>query len=265
MMRSVFLKTLYDKRWFIFGWTLGFVALSVLMTSFYPAMRQTGALDSLVANMPAALQGLIGSLADLRTFPTYIASQLFDIRIPLIAGVMAIILGLGLSTAEEERGELRTLLSLPISRTKLLIQKWLALCLIMAIGTGGIVIGILGSAPLIDGASIELDTLLPLVAMTWLVMVTFGTVTFAAGFASGSRGIANTLGMLVIVGSFILSTFGKAVDWLTDFEKFSLLHYFPAVDIAKGTTDLNNVIVLAVVSLVSLIVAIILFRRRDVA
>lgn len=265
MMRSVFLKTLYDKRWFIFGWTLGFVALSVLMTSFFPAMRQTGALDSLLANMPAALQGLIGNLADLRTFPTYIASQLFDIRIPLIAGVMAIILGLGLSTAEEERGELRTLLSLPISRTKLLIEKWLALCLIMAIGTGGIVVGVLGSAPFIDGASIDLDVLFPLVAMTWLVMITYGTVTFAAGFASGSRAVANTLGMLVIIGSFILSTFGKAVDWLADFEKFSLLHYFPAVDIVKGTVDYNNVVVLATVSLVSLIIAVILFRRRDVA
>lgn len=265
MMRSVFLKTLYDKRWFIFGWTLGFVALSVLMTSFYPAMRQTGALDSLLANMPSALQGMIGNLADLRTFPTYIASQLFDIRIPLIAGVMAIILGLGLSTAEEERGELRTLLSLPISRTKLLIEKWLALCVIMAIGTGGIVVGVLGSAPFIDGASIDLDVLFPLVAMTWLVMVTYGTVTFAAGFASGSRAVANTLGMLVIVGSFILSTFGKAVDWLADFEKFSLLHYFPAVDIVKGAVDYNDVVVLATVGLVSLVIAIILFRRRDVA
>ncbi|MDB5165176.1 MAG: transporter permease [Candidatus Saccharibacteria bacterium] len=265
MMRSVYLKTLYDKRWFVFGWTLGFVALSVLMTSFFPAMRQTGALDALVTNMPPALQGLIGNLGDLKSFPTYIASQLFDIRVPLIAGVMAIILALGLSTAEEERGELRTLLSLPISRTKLLIEKWLALGTIMAISTLGIIIGILASAPLVDGASIELSTLLHLVAMTWLIMVTFGTVTFAAGFASGSRAFANTLGVLVIIGSFILSTFGQSVDWLSDFEKFSLLHYFPAVEIAKNSIDFNNVVVLGTVAAVSLIIAVILFRRRDVA
>jgi len=265
MMRSVYLKTLYDKRWFIFGWTLGFAALSVLMATFYPAMHQDGTLDALVASMPPALKGLVGSLADLKAFPTYLGSQLFDIRIPIIAGVMAIILALGLSTAEEERGELRTFLSLPISRTKLLLQKWLALCTIMAMTVLGIVAGLYASMPFIDGASIEFETLARLVAMTWLVMIAFGTVTFAAGFASGSRATANTLGILVIVGSFILSTFGQAVDWLGDFEKFSLLHYFPAVEIAKGTIELRDIAVLSGVTVVSLLVAIILFRRRDIA
>lgn len=265
MMRSVYLKTLYDKRWFIFGWTLGFATLSILMATFFPAMRQDGTLDALVAGMPSALQGMIGSLADLKTFPTYLGSQLFDIRIPLIAGVMAIILALGLSTAEEERGELRTFLSLPLSRSKVAIEKWLALCTIMAISALGIVLGIYVSIPFIGGASIEFDVVLLLTAMTWLMMVAFGTVTFAAGLATGSRAVANTLGMLVIVGSFILSTFGKAVDWLGDFEKFSLLHYFPAVEISKGNVEITDVVVLSTVIIVSLAVAIILFRRRDIA
>jgi len=265
MMRSVYLKTLYDKRWFIFGWTLGLMALTALMVVFFPAMHQDGSLDALVKNMPPAFQGLVGSLADLNSFDTYLASQLFDIRMPLIAGIMAIILALGLSTAEEERGELRTLLSLPLSRVRLLFEKWLALCSIMAISVLGVVAAIYTIGPLIEGGSIELSALLRLVFMTWLIMVVFGTVTLAAGFATGSRAAANTLSILVIIGSFILTTFGQSVDWLRDFEKFSLLHYFPAVDIIKNGIDIVDVVVFCSVIVVSLVAAVVIFRRRDIA
>lgn len=265
MMRSIYLKTLYDKRWFIFGWTLGLMALTALMVVFYPAMHQDGSLDALVKNMPPAFQGLVGSLADLNSFDTYIASQLFDIRMPLIAGIMAIILALGLSTAEEERGELRTLLSLPLSRVKLLFEKWLALCTIMAVTVLGVVAAVYAIGPFIEGGTIEPSALAGLVFMTWLIMVVFGTVTLAAGFATGSRAAANTLSILIVIGSFILTTFGQAVDWLRDFEKFSLLHYFPAVDIVKNGIDFADVAIFSLVITISLTIAVVVFRRRDIA
>lgn len=265
MMRSVYLKALYDKRWFTFGWTLGFMAFAALMAVFYPAMNQAGALDSLVANMPKAFEGLVGNLANLKEFPSYLGSQLFDIRLPIIAGIMAIILGLSLSTAEEESGELRTLTALSISRTKLLIQKWLALVTVMLITMFGLAAGIYAVIPFIDGATIEFTVILQLLLMTWLLMTAYGTVAFGAGMAFGNRGIANALSILVIIGSFLLSTFGQAVDWLEKFEKFSLIHYFPAVEIAKGSIELKDIGVLSAVIILVLTVAILVFRRRDIA
>jgi ABC-2 type transport system permease protein len=129
----------------------------------------------------------------------------------------------------------------------------------------GIIAGIFLCMPLVDGVSIDASTLLHLVGMTWLIMITFGTVTLAAGFATGRRAVASALSIFVIIGSFILSTFGQAVDWLSDFEKFSLLHYFPAVDIAKGTIEMSNIVVLSAVTILFLVVVIVLFRRRDIA
>lgn len=263
MMRSVFLKTLHDRRGFIFGWTLGMLALAILMTSFFPAMRQDNGLDALVANMPAALQGMIGSLANLKSFDLYIASQLFDIRVPIIAGIMAIILGLGLSVREEETGELRTILALPVSRTKLLLETWCAMALTMAIITGGLVVGVYVTMPFIADAVIDWHDMAALAAMTWLVMLAYGTLTYAAGRVSGSRGVAMLVGVLAAIGSFLLSTFAEAVDWLKPYEAWSLLHYFPAVDIVKNGVVWANVLVLGTVTLVSLIAAVLVFRRRD--
>ncbi|MBC7764550.1 ABC transporter permease subunit [Microbacteriaceae bacterium] len=264
-MKSVYTKALYDRRSFIIGWTVALTAISILMTSFYPAMHQEGVIDQLMKQMPPALQGLIGNLNNLSHFDTYIAAQLFDIRISLIAGIMSIILALGLSTREEESGELRTILALPVSRTKMLFQKWLALCTIMAVTAMGLVVGIYAVLPFIDNASIEYAQMARLVAMTILIMICYGTITFAAGMASGKRAVASFVGVFTIIGSFLLSTFSVAVDWLKDYEKFSLLNYFPAVDIVSNGIELRDVIVLTSIIIITLGIAWVLFRQRDIA
>jgi ABC-2 type transport system permease protein len=247
------------------GWTVGFIALAALMTTFYPAMHQDGSIDALVKNLPDAFKGLVGDLANLNEFPTYIASQLFDIRMPIIAGVMAIILGLGLSVAEEETGELRTILSLPVSRLKLFVEKWLAMVTIMLVSALGLVAGIYLTAPFIEGADIKIDVIIRLTTMTWIMMVTFGTIPFAFGMATGKRSIASGVGILSVIGGFLLATFGKAVDWLQDYEQLSLLHYFPAAEVAKHSIAFTDVLVLVGTTGILFGIALILFRRRDIA
>jgi ABC-2 type transport system permease protein len=263
-MKNIFLKTLYEKRWFAIGWSGGFVMFAALMVLFYPAMHMDGAIDALLVNMPSAFQGLVGNLSDLKEFSTYLASQLFDIRLPLIAGIMAIILGQSLSTAEEERGELRTLLSLPISRTRLLFEKWLALVVITGIAVAGLYAGIVVTIPFVEGATIDTYDLLSLLATTWLLMVTYGTIAFGVGSITGQKAAANTISILAIIGSFILSTFGQAVDWLEGYERLSLIHYFPATEIVKHGISWPNVAVLGGVTAVLLVVATVVFRTRDI-
>lgn len=258
------MKTLRDKRWFMLGWFVGFAFLAMLLVVFYPSMRQEGAMDQLMATMPEALKGVMGNLADLTRFDTYLASQLFDIRASLLAGVMAIILALGLSATEEERGQMRTLLALPIGRTSLLLQKWLAMAVILFVTLSGIVITVLALQATVD-ASIGIDVLMRLFFMTWLVMLAIATVTFAIAMATGKRAFAMLVGIVVMAGSFIVSTFGMSVDWLADREWLSLFHYFPAAEVARNGIELKNVAVLSGVVLVMLIAAYLLFRRRDVS
>ncbi len=262
-MNNIFTKTFRDKQWFTLGWFLGFMALAALMVAFYPAMHQDGTIDKLVATMPPAFKGLIGNLADLTRFDTYLASQLFDIRVSLLAGIMSIILALGLTIGEEEKGELRTLLSLPVSRTSLLLQKWLAMLVIIFVTLLGLAVSIYLLQGTV-GASMPFAAMRDLFLMTWLVLSTIATITFATALATGKRPIAMLVGILVMAGSFIVSTFGMSVDWLKDYEWLSLFHYFPASDVVRGGIDSSNVIVLGSVALIALIVAVIAFRWRDV-
>jgi len=262
-MRNLFTKTLYDKRTFIIGWVLGMAFIGYLMTIFFPAFHQDNGLDQLIKNLPPAMQGLVGSLDNLKQLSTYLGSQLFDIRMPIFLSVLTILLAVGLTVSEEDKGQLRTLIALPLSRTRILAVKWFVIvfiCLLAALGViGGVELGLLTIHETLD-----YQVLVRLGSMMWLLSIALATTIFSIGLATGKRGLTTGIGVIVTVGSFLVTTFAPSVDWLKDYDKFSFLHYFPAPDIAKVTVDPMNVAVYAGITIVFLIIAIIAFRRRDI-
>ena len=264
-MRSVFLLGLYEKRFFTLGWTLSLAAFAALMVAFFPSLSSQGALDVFAEGMPKEFEGLVGNLADLQQFSTYLASQLFDIRSSIIIGVLAVLLGVSLGMSDESSGRLRTLLALPISRTSYLLQRVLVLVVIMAIATLGLVGGIYASMPFVEGAELASGTLWQLAAMTWLIGVVLGMVPLALGAATGSKSIATIGGVLVLVFSYLISVIGMAVDWIADVAPLTPFHYFPPVEIVKNGVDILDVLVLGGAVIVLTVVSLVLFRRRDVA
>lgn len=262
-MRNLFTKTLYDKRTFILGWVLGMAFTGFLMTIFFPAFHQDSGLDQLIKNLPPAMQGLVGSLDNLKELPTYLGSQLFDIRMPIFLSVLTILLAVGLTVSEEDKGQLRTLIALPLSRTRILVVKWFVIVFICLLATLGVIGGIeLGLLKIHE--TLDYQVLVRLGSMMWLLSIALATTIFSIGLATGKRGLTTGIGVIVTVGSFLVTTFSPSVDWLKDYDKFSFLHYFPAPEIAKGTVDPMNVTVYVGITIVFLVIAIIAFRRRDV-
>ncbi len=261
-MFNVIAKTIREKRFFILGWSLGLAFLGFLMTSFYTSFSG-GEIDQLMKTMPPALQGLVGDLQDWRNLPGYIGSQVFDIRLPIFISILSILLAVGLTVGEEEKGQLRTLVGLPVSRTTIVTAKWVSIVLICLIASFATVLGVMAGIPLTN-ETLDPMVLIRLGLFTWLLVTALASVIFAIGLATGKRAVTTSVGIIITIGSFLLTTFAAAVDWLKDYEWLSILHYFPAVDIAKGTIEWGNVLFYGVVILVSLIVAYLFFPRRDI-
>lgn len=261
-MFNLFFKTLRDKRFFLLGWSLGLLFLGFLMVTFFPSFNG-GQVDDLMKSLPPALAGLVGDLQDWRELPGYIGSQIYDIRLPIFVSILSILLAIGLTVGEEDKGQLRTLVALPIGRSKIVFAKWLAIVVICFVASLASVAGIeLGL--LMINESLDQMVLVRLGLFTWLLVTALATLIFAIGLATGKRGPTTGVAIVFAIGSFLLSTFAQAVDWLKDYEFFSFFYYFPAVDIANGTIEWMNVLVYAVCIAVSLIVALLFFRRRDV-
>ncbi len=259
---NVFVKTLRDRRYFILGWFAGLMFLGFTMTSFFPSFNG-GQIDEMLSSLPPALGGLIGDLQDWHELPNYIASQVFDVRLSIIIAVMAILLATGLTVAEEDKGQLRTVISLPISRRVVVMAKWLAAMLISGLAVLGTVAGVL-LGTLVINESLDGMVLVRLGFLAWLMVGGLATIILATGLATGKRGLTTIVALVVAIGGFLLTTFAQAVDWLEPFAPLSFFHYFPAVDIAEGTIELGNVVFYATCIVLALIVTLIFFPRRDI-
>lgn len=261
-MFNLVLKTFRDKRYFILGWSAGLAFLGFMMTSFFPSF-DGGQIDELLKSLPPALEGLVGNLADWRELPGYIGSQVFDIRLPIFISILSILLAISLTVGEEDKGQLRTLTALPISRRKIIFGKWLAIVLLCLVASIAPIIGVeVGLLNIHE--SIDQMVLVRLGLFTWLLVTSLATLIFGIGLATGSRAVTTGLGIILTIGSFLLSTFADAVDWLKDYEWLSLFHYFPATDIAKGTIEWGNALFYVVLLLIALCIAYLFFPKRDI-
>ncbi len=261
-MFRLFLKTLRDKRYFILGWSLGMGFLAFVMTVFYPSFSG-GQIDSLLDTIPTALQGLVGNIQDWRELPGYIGSQVFDIRLPIFISILSILLAISLTVGEEDKGELRTLVSQPVSRRAIVLGKWLAILAICFIASAASILGV-EIGLLAINESLDQTVLVRLGLFTWLLVTALASLIFAVGLATGKRSLTTAVAVIVAIGSFLMSTFSQAVDWLKEWEFVSFFHYFPATDIAKGTVEWMNVWVYAGITVISLGIALLAFVRRDI-
>ncbi len=262
-MRSLVAKTLYDKRWFMLGWSLALCAMVLLVLSFFPAFSGGNVFEDLSKNIPAQFKGLVGDSDQFKNISNYIAQQLFDTRIALLLMIMAIILGLGLSVNEEEKGTLRSLLVTPLSRVRVVLEKWLATVIIMGAVALAPVVGIYLGLALINETA-DGGVIWQLGLLSWLFGSTAVAISLGLGLATGSRGFAMSVSITVTIGSFILSTFGKSVEWLEPFERYSLMHYYSASKVVEGGIPVADLVVLGAVFLAMLILACLGLRRRDV-
>jgi len=263
MFSNLFSKTLYDKKNFVIGWSLGMIAMIGLTLAFFPSLSKGNGYEQLLSSIPKQFQSLLGDLGAYRTAAGYLGSAVFELRVPLIALPMAIILGINLSVGEEAAGQLYQLLAQPISRGSVVLQKWFALLVCMVVIHAAGLIGIEGVLLAIN-RTIPLGIILNQLLMSTLLCVAIGSVAMAIGFGSGRKGLSTAVASLIVFGSYLVTSFATQVSWLKWADYASLFRYYHPSIVVKQGLNMQHISVLSVVAFVALMVGILAFNRRDV-
>src|SRR6478672_10239540 len=129
MLRNVALKSLRDIRRGFLWWSLGLIGFVALIVSVYPTVHSNPSLNKLAQDYPEALQAFIafGGTVDYSSAAGYLGIELFSLMVPLLLLVAAIGTGAGTIAGEEERGTLELLLANSVSRTRVVLEKTVAL------------------------------------------------------------------------------------------------------------------------------------------
>lgn len=260
---SVFDRTLREQRRATIGWILGVVVFCVVMLSMYPTIRGNHAFSKLIDAYPEPLKKLF-SLSDYTSSVGYLRTEVFSFMAPLLISIFAIIVGSDLLAGEEERHTIDVLLANPISRRRVVAEKWLAL----AAGTFALSLAlelILGLVGQLFKLHLGWRTLTAEVLGTALFALFGGTVAMLFGAASGSRGMARGSAAALTVAMYLLSTLAQLVTALKPAEWVSMWYQTLGDDPLSTGFHYWHLSAAGLVIVVLLGAAIWLFERRDLA
>lgn len=262
-MREVFAKWLWDLRRSILAWSIGISAVGVLYATFYPTMTTPG-LAEFMRNFPSELLTAMG-IGDFTTAAGYLGSTTYGILGPILMIVFAASLGSRAIAGDEEAGRLDVLIAHPVPRSGFLVGR--AAAMIVALAIAGLVlfavmIAISGLAQLGEIGAVNLAA-----ASVQLVLLgsVFGALALAAGAATGRRTIA--AGSVAIVGvvTYFGNTLGPSIDALAWTQSLSPFHYYSGGEPLRNGLQMFDSLVLAAATVVLVVLAVIAFRRRDLA
>ncbi|HMH30936.1 MAG TPA: ABC transporter permease subunit, partial [Methylomirabilota bacterium] len=123
-MKPIIYWGVRDRRWTIFGWSLGISLYAALIVLVYSSIGdQAQALSQVTDNLPATAKALFSDTNDLLSPIGYLSSKLYYLMMPMLFTILAIILSSQLFSREEQNGTMELLLARPVSRSKLLAAK----------------------------------------------------------------------------------------------------------------------------------------------
>ena len=121
-LRAVVRRGLLDRRRGALVWGGSLGALGAFMAAIYPSVQSS--IEDISKNYPTGLKEAFGVQA-MNTVEGYVHAEMFSLIVPLAIGYFAIRAVAGPIVGAEERGDLDTILTLPLSRGVLTVGSYI--------------------------------------------------------------------------------------------------------------------------------------------
>jgi ABC-2 type transport system permease protein len=266
MLGSVFRETLRQARLAVLLWCAGLGLMAFVVTAIVPGLDVAKLMD-VINSLPPFLVQAIGAGQDIRfaTTPAGLVAVTFFNRFALIFAAYGLVMGLRVTADEEDEGIMDILVSLPLSRRRLVLEKIAAYGVTIFALMAAVLLGLaLGAA----ASRIDLPPARVLASVANLLPMMAFMLAFTAflGVAVRRRSTALDLGVVFIVASFLIDTIGGMAggSWLGQMKVLSFFNYFDAVNVMKNGFSPGNAALLLALAALFATGAAEAFRRRDV-
>jgi ABC-2 type transport system permease protein len=256
-------KELRDQRRALLGWSGGLIAMVALYGSFWPSIRDNAdQFESYMESLPDALRNWLGELS-IATPVGYLQGELFTVLGPALLLVFAIGAGARSIAGEEEQRTMDLLAVTPITRSRIVLEKFVAMT-ITAFGIGLVLwLAIVTLGPLFD-LSVPIDRVAAATLQLVLLGVAFGAIALLLGCWLGRRGLAMGITAAIAVASYLVNAFAPAVGGLAWAARLSPFYYFTeGPPLAQGLNPAHAAVLIAIAA-VAILASVLLFQRRDI-
>ncbi len=262
MFHSIYTKTLRDYRVPILAWGIGLAlvvygTLAVYATQFTTPESQAG-----IVTLAETFRFIADPVKV--TSPTgFVTWRSFGL-LPVFLGIWAALAGARLTRGAEERGVLDTILALPVTRTRYLVEGLAALATALALVGILIGLGALGGATAV-GAVLSPGAAIVAGLNVGLTAFVGGTLALLIAQFVRRAGVASGIAVGLLFLTWLLDGVGRAVAGLAWLGRLSPYHLYTSNKplIADYPINLGGYLGLATLALLAAALSFPLFGRRD--
>jgi len=256
-------RTLNERWRSTFGWGLGLVLMAVLQLAVYPSVAKSSAsMQEFVDQWPEAFRQAF-NLDAYTTGAGFLNAEMFSMMVPLVLIAVAVSGAAAATAAEEERGTADLLLSLPVSRGRVVVAKVLATVIAVLLVAAATLLAIAVGAPLVD-LEVGLADLAAGVLMTALLALFFGAVALLVATVTGKRAVALGTAVGLALAAFLLNALTPMADWLEPWQKASPFYWALGDNPLINGVDAPMAGLLLVAAVALVVLADVAYRRRDI-
>ncbi len=250
----------------ILYWGLGLGALGLYIDFIAMSPDIISGYADLFKSMPPAMLQAFGAsdIALLTTSEGWIVS-VFVSEAAIFLSVFAVLAGLNISANDEQSGVMDVILSLPISRSAYLLERWIGYALIglgIILLTAAITVGGMIAMNIEAPRDVILKSILNLYPATLLAM----TVTCLLATTLRRRAVAIGAAAAFVVVSYVFNVIGAAASGAIS-ELMDTLSYFSYIHgeaFVIGTYDPVDSVIIIVAILVGFALSLKMFVSRDI-
>ena len=261
---ALFIKSIRDHLKGVFGWMFGVVALVVLQLSVYPTVRSSSeGWSALIDEFPDVIKEII-RITDYTSEAGYISAELLSFLVPFIFISLGCMWGARLTTEEEELGTADILLSLPISRSSVVLTRFVAATTVLFSISLAFLITLMIGARLLDMSipvSRFLAGTLSLLSLGFLME----TIAAAIGAFTGKRNVALGISMSIAIALFVLYSLAPLVDLFDVINPINPFQWtIGSMPMTKGV-NLSGLVWVLLVIAPSSVATYYFYGKRDIA
>ena len=267
MTGSVFIQVMRRSWWPILLWGGSAAVLAFFVVIIIPSVDMLNKMADLWKSFPPQLLEMFGG-EDVKFLVTpegYLSVNLFS-WILLLFAAYAIVAGLGVTANEEEQGTMDVLVSLPIPRWRILLEKVLAYSLIviaMIVLTWlGLVIGVAVTPAMAFNPARLAESTFNMIPGTLFILA----FTVLMGTLFRRRNTAASVAAAYLIFGYFVDLLGRAAkgSFMDKLRALSFYTYHDNPTVMMNGLVWGNVIGLLVVAVVMVVIAAWVFEQRDV-
>lgn len=268
MMGSIFSETLRREWRGTLFWAIGLAVYAIITAMILPNAEGMAQMTGVLEGMPPLIWQLLG-VEDITVIasPAGFFAVRFFMAVAVLLAVWSVLGGLSVTVSDEVRGISNVLLSLPIPRWRVIIEK-LAAYAVLAVpvalgGHLGLVMGMQLNPNAQTDAGVLFQVTLAMLPMMLLILA----LTALVGSILPNRAAVGGIAGLFVAVSFVLkSVAGIAKSDFGDFmAQLSIFQHIDALGVIRGGLAPLPTLVMLGIAAVMTAAAVAFYQRRDIA